>query len=81
MTRTGLNLVAVCATLAWSIVPHLAERVLRAFGRDDAVPRWPNGPLAPLLDGDAGTPVAKLGPLVEKITPEKANHLVTWFGA
>lgn len=81
VTRTGLNLVAVCAILAWSVVPHLAERVLHAFGRDDAVPRWPNGPLASLLDGDASTPVARLGPLVEKITPEKANHLVTRFGA
>jgi len=81
VTRTGLNLVAICAALAWSIIPHLAERVLRAFGRDEAVPRWPNGPLAPLLDGDAGAPVARLGPLVEKIAPEKAAHLVTRFGA
>ncbi|WP_407148979.1 methionine--tRNA ligase [Bradyrhizobium sp. ORS 86] len=81
VTRTGLNLVAICAALAWSIIPHLAERVLRAFGRDDAVPRWPNGPLAPLLDEDVGAPVARLGPLVEKIAPEKAAHLVTRFGA
>ncbi|WP_338829311.1 methionine--tRNA ligase [Bradyrhizobium sp. 27S5] len=81
ITRTGLNLVALCATLAWSIVPGLSERVLRAFGHDDAVPPWPNGPLIPLLDQGAGTPIARLGPLVEKITPERASHLAARFGA
>ncbi|MGY3583576.1 methionyl-tRNA synthetase [Bradyrhizobium sp. USDA 4341] len=80
ITRTGLNLVALCAVLAWSIVPDLAERVLGALGRNDAVPRWPNGPLIPLLDQGAGTPVARLGPLVEKISPEKADHLTRRFG-
>ncbi|MGN1286276.1 MAG: methionine--tRNA ligase, partial [Bradyrhizobium sp.] len=80
VTRIGLNLVALCATLAWSIVPHLAARVLGAFGRNDAVPRWPSGPLLPLLDDGAGTPVARLGPLVEKISPEKADHLTSRFG-
>ncbi|WP_456667231.1 hypothetical protein [Bradyrhizobium sp. USDA 3240] len=81
ITRTGLNLVALCATLAWSIVPDLAARVLGALGRDDVIPSWPNGPLIPLLDRGAGTPVAKLGPLVEKISPEKADHLTRRFGA
>lgn len=80
VTRVGLNLVALCATLAWSIVPSLSERVLGACGRNDAVPRWPNGPLLPLLDDGAGTPVARLGPLVEKISPEKADHLTSRFG-
>lgn len=81
ITRTGLNLVALCATLAWSIVPGLSERVLGALGRNDAVPRWPNGPLLPLLEHGAGTPVARPGPLVEKISPEKADHLTSRFGA
>ncbi|MGY4474270.1 methionine--tRNA ligase [Bradyrhizobium sp. USDA 3364] len=81
VTRVGLNLVALCATLAWSIVPNLSERVLGAFGNNDAVPRWPNGPLIALLDRGAGTPVARLGPLVEKITPERADHLTARFGA
>jgi methionyl-tRNA synthetase len=81
VTRTGLNLVSICAVLAWSIIPHLSERVLRAFGRHDGIPRWPNGPVATLLHGGAGTPVARLGPLVEKITPERAGHLAARFGA
>ncbi|QPF84158.1 methionine--tRNA ligase [Bradyrhizobium genosp. L] len=81
VTRTGLNLVRLSATLAWSIVPHLAERVLRAFGHDDAIPRWPNGPLASLLDEGAGTPVENPGPLIEKITAERAGQLAARFGA
>ncbi|MGL3211423.1 class I tRNA ligase family protein [Bradyrhizobium sp. BR 1433] len=81
ITRVGLNLVALSATLAWSIVPHLAARVLGALGQSDAVPRWPTGPLVPLLDRGAGTPVARLGPLVEKITPERASQLTARFGA
>ncbi len=81
VTRTGLNLVCICAVIAWSIIPHLSERVLLAFGRDEVIPRWPNGPLAALLDRGAGAPVDRLGPLVEKITPEKASHLAARFGA
>ena len=81
VTRTGLNLVSICAVLAWSIIPDLSGRVLRAFGRNDAVPRWPDGPLAALLDGGAGTPVARPDQLVEKITPERAAHLTARFGA
>ncbi len=80
VTRTGLNLVRICAVLAWSIIPHLADRVLRAFGREVAIPCWPDGPLTALLDGGAGTPVAQLGPLVEKIDPHKAGHLAARFG-
>ncbi|MBR0691762.1 methionine--tRNA ligase [Bradyrhizobium lablabi] len=80
VTRTGLNLVCICAVVAWSIIPHLSERVLRAFDRCDAIPHWPDGPLAALLDGGAGTEVARLTPLVEKITPERASHLAARFG-
>ena len=81
VTRTGLNLVDICAVLAWSIVPGLSESVLRAFGRNDAVPRWPDGPLADLLDGGAGKVIAPIGPLVEKISPERASHLAARFGS
>lgn len=80
VTRTGLNLISVCAVLAWSIIPSLSENVLRAFGRIDAVPSWPVGPLADLLDGGAGTAVAPIRPLVEKISLERARHLAARFG-
>jgi methionyl-tRNA synthetase len=81
VTRTGLNLVRLSAVLAWSIVPHLSERVLRAFGTGETVPRWPNGPVLPLLDGGAGTEVARLPALVAKIDADKVDHLTTRFGA
>jgi methionyl-tRNA synthetase len=80
VTRTGLNLVRLCAVLAWSIIPALAERVLHAFGEDETIPRWPSGPIATLLNGGAGQPVLRLGPLVAKITDEKARHLTARFG-
>jgi methionyl-tRNA synthetase len=80
VTRTGLNLVRLSATLAWSIVPSLSEAVLHAFGDDDAIPRWPSAPCGPYLDGGAGTRVLQLGPLVPKITGEKASHLAARFG-
>jgi methionyl-tRNA synthetase len=43
-TRTALNLVRLSATVAWSIVPGLAARVLRLLGDPptDATPRWPD---------------------------------------
>lgn len=80
VTRTALNLVRTCAVLAWSIVPSLSENVLHAFGSEDAAPRWPGGQIADLLDGGAGTAVAPIGPLVEKISPERASHLAARFG-
>jgi methionyl-tRNA synthetase len=80
VTRTGLNLVRLAATLAWSIVPGLSESVLRGFGDDEAIPPWPSGPCGPLLDGDAGTEVARLDPPVVKITREKVSHLAGRFG-
>jgi methionyl-tRNA synthetase len=80
VTRTGLNLVRLSAVLAWSVIPSLSERVLRAFGEEEGVPRWPAGPFGLLLNGGAGTKIARLDPLVEKITPEKASHLAARFG-
>ena len=79
-TRTGLNLVRLSATLAWSIIPSLAETVLHAFGEDEAIPRWPSHHCGPYLDGGGGRRVSRLGPLVPKINGEKAEHLAARFG-
>jgi len=80
VTRTGLNLVRLSAALAWSIIPALAGTVLHAFGDDRAIPNWPDGPCGPFLDSGADRPVLRLDPVVPKITPEKASHLVARFG-
>ena len=41
ITRTALSLVRLCAVLAWSIVPTLAQEVLAALGEKGPVPPWP----------------------------------------
>jgi methionyl-tRNA synthetase len=81
VTRTGLNLVRLAAVLAWSIVPALSETVLHAFGDTEAVPRWPPAPCGIFLDSDRGKRVLRLGPLVPKISSEKASHLAARFAA
>ncbi len=80
VTRTGLNLVRLAAVLAWSIIPALSKTVLRAFGDDEAVPPWPSGRCGPFLNSRQGKRILRLGPLVPKITGEKALHLATRFG-
>src|SRR5262249_48518408 len=67
-TRTALNLVALCASLSWSIIPTLAGRILRAFGDTADCPPWPDRPIAPALDGRKGQPIARIEPLVGKLT-------------
>jgi hypothetical protein len=59
--------------------PALSETVLHAFGDTEAVPRWPSAPCGVLLDRCRGKRVLRLGPLVPKITGEKASHLATRF--
>src|SRR5262245_35481576 len=44
-TRTGLNLLALCAAVSWSVIPTLASRVLAAFS-ELGLPPWPTGPAA-----------------------------------
>jgi methionyl-tRNA synthetase len=78
-TRWGLNLVRLSAAVAWSIIPVLSRTVLDAFGDQQAIPHWPSAPCGVYLDGNAGQPVARLDPLVAKITVEKADHLAARF--
>jgi methionyl-tRNA synthetase len=66
-TRTALNLLFICASVAWSIIPELASSVLAAFGEADAYPAWPQGSANALLDGRKGLPIAKINPLVAKL--------------
>jgi methionyl-tRNA synthetase len=43
-TRTALNIARICALVAWSIVPDLAETALRKLGEpaDRTPPPWPD---------------------------------------
>jgi methionyl-tRNA synthetase len=40
-TRTALNIVSLCASVSWCIIPELSGRVLGAFGDASACPPWP----------------------------------------
>ena len=77
--RTALNLLPICASVAWPIVPELSRRVLAAFGEADECPSWPQGPSAALLDARKGHPVTKIGPLVRKLTEADVSALADRF--
>src|SRR5262245_33092738 len=77
-TRTGLNLLALCAAVSWSIIPTLASRVLAAFS-EAGRPPWPSGPAAQYLANRKGQPIARSHPLVSKLTETEIAHLQRRF--
>ena len=78
VTRTALNLVQLSATVAWSIVPNLAARVLQLLGDPsaDTTPRWPEKIDDTTLSKVTGVlcPVPA-EPLVAKVTVNHNSHL------
>jgi methionyl-tRNA synthetase len=81
VTRTALNLVRLCAVLAWSIVPALSQKVLSALGEDAPIPAWPASPGSDLLhDRPAARPIAPIGPLVTKLGAGDIARLSQRFG-
>jgi len=78
-TRTALNLVSLCASVAWSIIPALANRVLSAFGDARDCPPWPDRPAPTLLDAGKGQPISRIEPLVSKLTETQISQLENRF--
>jgi methionyl-tRNA synthetase len=79
-TRTALNLVHLSATVAWSIIPNLATRVLDLFGERRSTPSWPAQPAADVLaETRAGQPIDAAGPLVLPIAETDAQRLALRF--
>jgi methionyl-tRNA synthetase len=78
-TRTALNLLYVCASVAWSIVPTLAARVLSAFGGASDCPHWPPHRAAQLLDANKGAPIVRIEPLVTKLREPEIARLESRF--
>jgi methionyl-tRNA synthetase len=78
-TRTALNLVWLCASVSWCIIPSLANRVLSAFGDPRDCPPWPDRPASTLLDIRKGKPISKIDPLVGKLSETEISHLETRF--
>ena len=79
-TRTALNLLPICASVAWSIIPQLTSSVLAAFGEADTWPAWPQGSANALLDGRKGLSVAKIKPLVAKFLEAEICEFERKFG-
>jgi len=78
-TRHALNLLHLGATVAWSVVPTLADQVRAAFGDAAPCPAWPRADARSLLDGRKGLAVARLDPLVEKLGEAGAAQLERRF--
>jgi methionyl-tRNA synthetase len=80
-TRTALRLVQLCAVVAWSIVPTLAQQVLSALGDDRRIPSWPARAGADLLlEHITERPLDVIGPLVTKLTAADVARLSSRFG-
>jgi methionyl-tRNA synthetase len=74
VTRTALNLVQLSATVAWSIVPSLAARVLRLLGDPsaDTTPHWPTTIDCTTLSKTRAVPRRTLaGPLIAKVAVDQ----------
>jgi len=78
-TRSALNLVSLCATVAWSIIPSLASRVLSGLGDATDCPSWPDRQTSTLLDARKGRPVSRIEPLVDKLTEAEIWQLENRF--
>jgi methionyl-tRNA synthetase len=78
-TRTALNLVSLCASVSWCIIPELSGQVLGAFGDASACPPWPKRQSGELLNANKGRPFVRIDPLVKKLTEAEIVQLETRF--
>jgi methionyl-tRNA synthetase len=74
VTRTGVNLVALAATISWPFIPEAAERVSTALGRSISVPLWPRSATDALAEIEAGRRVSVLPVLFSKLTAEWSDE-------
>jgi methionyl-tRNA synthetase len=70
VTRIGVNLVAVAATISWPFIPEAAERVLTAVGGPLPVPPWPRSAGDALAEIEPGRTLRVLPVLFSKLTAE-----------
>jgi methionyl-tRNA synthetase len=78
-TRTALNLVWLCASVAWSIIPSLASQVISAIAGATDLPAWPQRPASILLDTGKGRPISRIEPLIGKLTAAETGRLECRF--
>jgi methionyl-tRNA synthetase len=78
--RTAVNLVEICATVAWPFIPNAAETVLRALGRPSGVPAWPEPVADALRLVETGRTIQPPPPLFRKLTQDWAEEQRNRFG-
>jgi methionyl-tRNA synthetase len=77
----ALRLVQLSARLAWSIIPHFSETVLRLLGVNETVPSWPHQADDHLLAPAGAVRFGRLdAPLVRKLDPSDVARLTARFG-
>jgi len=78
--RTAVNLVGICATVAWPFIPNAAETVLRALGRPSDIPAWPASASEALRLVEAGSTIQAPSLLFRKLTQDWAEEQRIRFG-
>ena len=81
VTRTGVNLIGVAATVAWPFIPSTAERVLAALGSPIGVPAWPRSAADALTTVAAGQDVQVLPILFVKLPTEWSEQCTSRLAA
>jgi len=79
VTRTGVNLVAIAATVSWPFIPEAAERVLTVLRDSTSVPPWPRSAAAALSEIKAGQRVCVLPVLFSKLTTKWSEECQRQF--
>ncbi|MEP3274982.1 MAG: methionine--tRNA ligase, partial [Stappiaceae bacterium] len=79
VTRTAVNLVSLCASVSWCIIPILATEVLIKLSEDADCPAWPTVPVATSLNANKGKKISKIPPLVAKFSPGEIQVLAQRF--
>jgi len=72
--RAAVNLVGICALVAWPFIPATARRVLETIGTDQAIPVLPDNGEDALRLIDGGRRVGLPPILFRKLTPEWAEE-------
>ncbi|QFU16964.1 methionine--tRNA ligase [Microvirga thermotolerans] len=76
--RTAVNLVGVCATVAWPFIPSTAETVLASLGLPQGIPAWPAADSLRLVK--AGSTIQTPPLLFRKLTQDWAEEQRNRFG-
>jgi methionyl-tRNA synthetase len=78
--RTAINLVEICATVAWPFIPNTAETVLRALGCSPGVPAWPTSVTSALRLAETGRTIQTPPLIFRKLTQDWAEEQRNRFG-